>query len=117
MDLYSKLSDRLGDQTAKDLMDAIGDRDNLATKNDLRELASITKNDLRELASITKNDLLEVASAAKNDLVRVAAELEVKIHGAVMASQRTVLLWMVGLFLTTWTGFGALLLGILAKLR
>ena len=45
----------------------------LATKNDIRELATATKNDIREQAAATKNDIRELAAATKNDIMELAA--------------------------------------------
>lgn len=57
------------------------DLKNLATKDDLRELELATKNDFKKLELATKNDLKELELATKNDLRNLEQELrEFKIE-------------------------------------
>ncbi|CAL7961639.1 conserved hypothetical protein [Gammaproteobacteria bacterium] len=53
--------------------------DNLATKQDVKELALATKQDIKELELTTKRDIKELALATKRDIKELELKLESKI--------------------------------------
>ncbi|GAB5045923.1 hypothetical protein [Thermodesulfovibrio sp. TK110] len=85
IEVYEALKDKIGEGSAKTLLEFIDLRvekeferkkDILATKQDIAELRSATKQDIAELRSATKQDIAELRAITEQKI----AEVEVKIE-------------------------------------
>ena len=82
--LARKLRDtaHMSQEQAEGIADALAEAMSgaeLATKNDIRELATATKNDLAEVQAASKADLMETKAELKADLMGVKAELKADV--------------------------------------
>lgn len=103
IEIYDALRNKIGEESAKTLLEFIDLRveKEFERKKDL--LA--TKQDIAELRSATKQDIAELRAEVKQDIAELKAELEVKIEKV----KTTLIKWM----FIFWAGQVGVLVAIL----